>query len=212
MPTFQPLTLSESERADLLAFVHRGKASARILTRARILLKAGEGWRDREIIAAFDVSRETVSRVRARFANRGLDGVLTDKRQTHRRRALSDEQATHLIALACTAAPEGHGHWTLRLLAGKAVALGYVERISPETIRAVLKPSSKKRAQALAAAGVVYSRAEFGVRPADGGPPRPVRPARRPRLPASLPGREARHPARGDTRAAARGAGAARTP
>jgi hypothetical protein len=65
--------------------------------------------------------------------------VLTDQRQTHRRRALTDAQATHLIALACTAAPTGHDHWTLRLLAGKAVELGFVERISPETIRSLLK-------------------------------------------------------------------------
>src|SRR5215831_11389085 len=110
MATFHPLTLAESERADLLALVHRGKASARLLTRARILLKAGEGWRDAQIMAAFDVSRETVSRVRARFASGGIAGVLTDKRQAHRRRALSDEQATHLVAVACTAAPAGHDH------------------------------------------------------------------------------------------------------
>lgn len=139
MPTFHPLTLSDSERAELRAFVHRGTASARMLTRARILLKADAGWRDADIIAAFDVSRETVCRVRARFAVGGVAGVLSDKRQTHRRRALTDTQATHLIALACTAAPEGHDHWTLRLLAGKAVELGFVARISPETIRALLK-------------------------------------------------------------------------
>jgi hypothetical protein len=79
-------------------------------------------------------------------------GVLSDKRQTHRRRALTDAQATHLIALACTAAPAGHArrprpqatpaghaHWTLRLLAGKAVELGFVAGISPETIRSLLK-------------------------------------------------------------------------
>jgi transposase len=144
MATFQPVTLSESERADLLALIHRGKTSARLVTRAHILLKASEGWRDHQIITAFHVSRETVARVRARFADGGLERVLTDKRQAHRRRALSDEQATHLIAVACTAAPEGHAHWTLRLLAGKAVELGFVESISPETIRAVLKktPSS----------------------------------------------------------------------
>lgn len=139
MPTFQPLILTDAERADLLAFVHRGTTSARILTRAHILLKAGEGWRDAEIMAAFDVSRETVSRVRARFVAGGVAGVLTDKRQTHRRRALTDAQATHLIALACTAAPDGHDHWTLRLLAGKAVELGFVPAISPETIRSLLK-------------------------------------------------------------------------
>lgn len=139
MATFHPLQISETERADLLTLIHRGKTSARIVTRAHILLKASEGWRDHQIMAAFDVSRETVARARARFAAGGLAGVLTDKRQAHRRRALTDAQATHLIALACTAAPEGHDHWTLRLLAGKAVELGYVARISPETIRALLK-------------------------------------------------------------------------
>ena len=139
MATFHPLTLTDAERADLLAFVHRGTTSARILTRARILLKAGAGWRDAEIMAAFDVSRETVSRVRARFAAGGVAGALTDKRQTHRRRALTDAQATHVSALACTAAPEGHDHWTLRLLAGKVVELGFAPSISPETIRALLK-------------------------------------------------------------------------
>ncbi len=144
MATFQPITLTDAERDHLLTFVHRGTASARILTRAHILLKAGAGWRDIQIMEAFDVSRETVSRVRERFLAGGLETVLTDRRQAHRRRALTDAQATHLLALACTAAPEGRDHWTLRLVAGKAVELGYVERISPETIRALRKktPSS----------------------------------------------------------------------
>ena len=123
----------------MLALIHRGKTSARLIARAHILLQADAGWRDYQIIAAFHVSRETVCRVRARFADGGVAGVLTDKRQTHRRRALSDAQATQLIALACTAAPEGHDHWTLRLLAGKAVELGFVASISPETIRSLLK-------------------------------------------------------------------------
>lgn len=139
MATFHPLIVTDAERDELLRFVHCGTARARILTRARILLKAGEGWRDVQIMQALDVSRETVSRVRERFLAGGLEAVLTDKRQAHRRRALSDAQATHLVALACTAAPAGHDHWTLRLLAGKAIELGYVERISPETIRALLK-------------------------------------------------------------------------
>lgn len=139
MTTFQPLRLSEAERAELQDVVRRGHLAARIVTRARILLKADAGWRDHQIITALDVSRETVSRVRERFAVGGVSGVLTDKRQAHRRRALTDEQATHLIALACTAAPEGHDHWTLRLLAGKAVELAFVDSISPETIRSVLK-------------------------------------------------------------------------
>jgi hypothetical protein len=68
--------LTDAERADLLAFIHRGTASARMLTRAHILLQADAGWRDAEIMAAFHVSRETVSRVRvrARFAAEGATG------------------------------------------------------------------------------------------------------------------------------------------
>ena len=139
MATFQALHLSETERAELQSVVRRGHLAARLVTRARILLKADEGWRDAQIIGALDVSRETVSRTRERYRRGGVAAVLTDKRQTHRRRALSDEQATQLIALACTPAPEGHDHWTLRLLAGKAVELAFVASISPETIRAVLK-------------------------------------------------------------------------
>lgn len=139
MTTFQPLHLSESERAELQTVVHRGRHAARYVTRARILLKADAGWRDAQIIAAFEVSREMVSRTRARYLEGGLPAVLSDPRLTHRRRALTDEQATHLIALACTTPPAGHDHWTLRLLAGKAVELAFVASISPETIRAVLK-------------------------------------------------------------------------
>ena len=150
MATFQPLTLSDAERSELQTFVRRGQASARILTRARILLKLGDGWRDAQAMEAFSVCRETVYRVRERYLAGGLSAVLRDQHQTHRRRALSDAQATHLIALACTPAPEGHDHWTLRLLAGKAVELAYVTSISPETIRAVLKktrssPGKSKR-------------------------------------------------------------------
>lgn len=62
MTSLQPISLSESERAELLALIHRGKSSARIVLRAHILLNASEGWRDHQIIAAFHVSRETVSR------------------------------------------------------------------------------------------------------------------------------------------------------
>jgi len=65
--------------------------------------------------------------------------VLTDKRQERLSLALADGQAAHLIAMSCSKVPDGHDHWTLRMLAGKAVELGYVRRISPETVRQLLK-------------------------------------------------------------------------
>lgn len=72
----------------------------------------------------------------------GLEAVLYDKRQQCRRQALAGRQAAHLVAFACTPAPSGHDHWTVRLLAGKAIELGFVESISPETIRQLLKKTN----------------------------------------------------------------------
>jgi hypothetical protein len=137
-----PVTLSESDRASLHTFIHAGKANARTFTRARVLLKAAEGWTDEEICAALDISRNTAIRVRQVYLEDGLEAVLHDKRQTRYRQALSGGQAAHLIAVACSPVPTGHDHWTVRLLAGKAVELGFVESISPETIRQLLKKTN----------------------------------------------------------------------
>jgi transposase len=147
MKTAIPVELSDDDRARLSVVLHRGKANARCLTRARILLKANEGWSDAELVEAFDVCANTVTNVRKRFVEGGLDAVLQDKRQARRRQALCDAHAAHLIAIACSPAPDGHDHWTMRMLAGKAVELGYVEKLSPETVRQLLK----KPAEALAA-------------------------------------------------------------
>jgi len=134
-----PMHLSEDERTYLHVFVRRGKANARTLTRARILLKCDEGWSNDTISRALDVSDQTIRNVRQRFLAGGVEAVLTDKRQERRRQALSDEQAAHLIAIACSEVPDGHDHWTMRMLAGKVVELGYVQGISPETVRQLLK-------------------------------------------------------------------------
>lgn len=134
-----PVTLSETDRASLQTFIHAGKATARTFTRARLLLKAAEGWTDAQICEAFDVSRNTSIRVRQLYLEGGLEAVLHEKQQAHRRAALTGSQAAHLIAIACTPAPTGHDHWTMRLLGGKAVELGFVQSISPETIRQLLK-------------------------------------------------------------------------
>lgn len=81
-------------------------------------------------------------RVRQLYREGGLEAVLLDKRQQRYRQALTGGQAAHLIAIACSPVPTGHDHWTVRLLAGKAVELGFVESISPETIRQLLKKTS----------------------------------------------------------------------
>jgi hypothetical protein len=89
-----------------------------------------------------DVNRNTSVRVRQLYLAGGLEAVLHDKRQQRYRQALTGGQAAHLIAIACSPAPTGHDHWTVRLLAGKAVELGFVESISPETIRQLLKKTN----------------------------------------------------------------------
>lgn len=133
------IVLSEIDRSRLQTFVHSGHESARARTRAQVLLKLGEGWSLAEVCRAFDVCRNTVVAVRARFAEGGVDAVVRHKRQVRYRQALSGAQQAHLIAIACSPVPDGHDHWTLRMLAGKATELGFVEHIAPETIRALLK-------------------------------------------------------------------------
>ena len=134
-----PMHLSEDERDHLQVFIRRGKANARTLTRARVLLKSDAGWTDAEIAEALDLAEQTIRNIRKHFREGGVEAVLTDKRQARRRQALTDEQAAHLIAVTCSKVPDGHDHWTVRMLAGKAVEFGYVRRISPETVRQLLK-------------------------------------------------------------------------
>ena len=97
--------LTPEERNQLEHLVRAGKGSARIATRARILLKTGEGWQAPRVAQALDVALGTVFNVKRRFAQGGLDGVLKDKPQAHRYRKMDDRAEAHLIALACSPAP-----------------------------------------------------------------------------------------------------------
>lgn len=145
MPISYPIDLTDGERSELEHFLHRGKANARTLTRARILLKSADGWSVAAITEALDVSPATVSKVRQRYRLGGMERVLHDNVQARRRSALSGLQAAHLIAIACTPAPDGHAHWTVRLLADKAVELGYVEHIALDTVHQLLKKTRSSR-------------------------------------------------------------------
>ena len=131
------LTLEERNQLDRL--VRGGKSSARITARARILLKTDEGWTAPRVAQALDVAEATVLRIKRRFTEDGLDGVLKDRVQAHRYRKLDDRGEAHLIALACSDAPEGHERWNLRLLADRMVELGVVASLSHETVRLHLK-------------------------------------------------------------------------
>ena len=141
--------LTDEERTSLQKLVRSGKAGARKITRARILLKAdqnngGPAWTDPQICHALDVGVTTVERVRKRFVDEGLDAALNRRKNTNPtfRRKLDGQQEAQLVTLACSHPPEGRDRWTLRLLADKLVELEIVDTISYQTVRRVLKKIS----------------------------------------------------------------------
>ena len=137
--------LSSEEKRLLRKVVRSGRSSAQAITRARILLKVDEGWKAAQVAKALDISERTVIRARKRYAQEGLEETLHRRNQVNRYRKLDERVEAHLIALACSPAPEGHDHWTLRLLAGKTVELGLVESLSHETVRLHLKKTRSSR-------------------------------------------------------------------
>ena len=150
MPTKRyPVILDRSQRDFLIDLISSGRESARKLTRARILLKAdagewGPAYADKTIKEAIEVSIPTIERTRKTFAREGLTAALTPRKRSNasRPKKFDGEKEAHLIALACSEAPEGYSRWTLRLLAEKMVALQHFSSISHESIRQVLKKTN----------------------------------------------------------------------
>jgi transposase len=146
------VTLTPDERAQLVALTRKGKASARQVTRAHVLLHAADGLKDSEIAAAAHTSVPTVARIRKRFVQGRVQEAITERYRKGGRPKLDLKQEARLIALSCSTPPQGRKDWTMQLLADKLVELGVVEEISDETVRRALK---KKQAQAVAEAAVV---------------------------------------------------------
>jgi transposase len=142
------VTLTEEERRELQKLVSTGKAAARRLVRARVLLLAdqaegGSAKADPEIVAALGCGRATVERVRKQFVEEGLEAALQPKPSARvYDRKMDGRTEAHLIALTCGAPPEGRSRWTLRLLGDRMVGLGYVESLSHETVRRTLKKTN----------------------------------------------------------------------
>jgi transposase len=139
--------LTAEERQYLEQFTTTGKHAAYQINHARILLKAdrnqpGGGWRDTEIQSALDLSLRTIERVRKRFVEDGMEAALKSRSGAGRKREVTGEVEAHLIALRCSNVPSGQGRWTLRLLAERMVELNYVEHISHESVRQVLKKTN----------------------------------------------------------------------
>jgi transposase len=141
------VSLSEAERQSLEAMVKTGKRAAYTINHARILLKADcnqphGSCRDQDIKEALDISLRTIERVRQRCVEEGLEAALKCRPGGGRKRKLDGEVEAHLVALRCSETPQGKGRWTLRLLADRMVELGYVEHLSHESVRQVLKKTN----------------------------------------------------------------------
>jgi transposase len=146
------VTLTAEERKQLSDLTAAGKAAARKLTHARILLKAdrsedGPGWTDQRIAEALDAGTSTIERVRRRFVEEGLEAALDRKKASRPPHLpkLDGAAEARLIAVACSQPPDGRSRWTMQLLADRMVALGVVESVSDETVRRVLKKTSSSR-------------------------------------------------------------------
>jgi transposase len=146
------VTLTPDERTQLAALIAAGKGAAKKLAHARILLKAdqadgGPAWTDERIAEAVELSVATVERVRQRFVEYGLEAALVRKRQDRpsRVRTLDGRAEARLIALACSAPPDGRKRWTLKLLADRLVELEVVDAVSDETVRRTLQKTRSSR-------------------------------------------------------------------
>lgn len=134
--------LTRGEREQLESLMRGGRVPVRQVTRARILLKADEGWGSGRIVQALDVSPGTVCRTKRRYVEGGMRRALEEEARPGRPPKLDARGEAHLVALACSEAPEGHDHWTLRLLAQRTVELGIVPSMSHEGIRKRLKKTA----------------------------------------------------------------------
>jgi hypothetical protein len=142
------VSLAPEERIELQQLVKTGKAAARRLAHARILLLAdGNDRPDEQIVSALGVSLRTVERVRKRLVREGMEAAIDHKPQPPRpdKIKIRGNLEQKLIELACADPPPGRCHWTLRLLADEMVVLGLVNAISTETVRQALKKMTSSR-------------------------------------------------------------------
>jgi transposase len=142
------VTLTKGERAQLTSIISKGYHSAQQYRIAYILLNCDEGEDGEKIIneqisGVLKISMRMIDRVKQRFVEEGFEACLERKPMSKSKTKKADgDLEAHLIALSCSKAPEGFSRWSLRMLADKMVEMEYVESISYETIRRVLKKTN----------------------------------------------------------------------
>ena len=137
--------LTDEERERLRALTRQGKAGARTIRRAQVLLLADDERTDEQIAAALHCGLSTVARTRQRCVDEGPDAALVDRPRPGAAPKLTPKQQAFTIALACTKPPEGHLRWTMQLLADRLVELEVIPAISDESIRRLLKKGASSR-------------------------------------------------------------------
>lgn len=133
------IELSKAEQSSLKTFFRSGNSSNRQQTRARILDLLAKKTTPPEIVRLLGCALPTVYNVKRRYQSEGLQAALEERLRSGKPPEISGEARARITALACSDAPEGHARWTLRLLAEKSVELGFLETISHQTVKEILK-------------------------------------------------------------------------
>ena len=149
MAKIYKVELTQLEREELMEIIKKGKHTSQVYRNAYILLNTDEGAysqkvKNIEISKILLVGMRTIDRVKKRFVEEGFEACL-ERKQTSREyeRKVDGDVEAKLISIACSTPPEGYAKWSLRLIAEKMVELKYIESISHETVRNVLKKRIK---------------------------------------------------------------------
>jgi transposase len=138
----QPIKLSDNELRSLTTLLRRGSIAARAQTRARVLDLLHRGQHPNHIAETLGISSATVFNIKRRYLQEGLESALFEKPRSGKPPTIDGTQRAKITALACSPAPTGHARWTLRLLADRAIQLGFVETISHNAVKEILKKTS----------------------------------------------------------------------
>lgn len=146
------VTLTEEERKDLKSITSKGNHRSQKVINALILLNCDEGEfqtkrsTNEQVTGVLKISMKKIDRVKKRFVEEGLDVALNGHKgkRVYEKKADGDLEA-HLVALSCSEPPEGFARWSLRMLADRVVELNYIDSISYETVRRVLKKTKLNR-------------------------------------------------------------------
>lgn len=143
--TAQPLQLTNDDLQSIRTLLSRGSTAARTQTRARVLDLLHRWLHPAAIADTLGVSVATVFNIKRRYLTEGLDAALLDKPRAGKPATIDGTVRAKITALACSSAPDGHARWTLRLLADKAIELGFCNSISHTSVKAILKKTRSSR-------------------------------------------------------------------